>query len=128
MLKTSTTQIKRILLMQFTATIVISVLLLVFNVIWFWSALTGGLTATLANAYFAWKVFAKQQETEPGKILATYYGAEVSKIVLTVMLFIAAIVMIKPLNIIALMGMYLFNQFTPWLVSFFWNDPSENRR
>jgi len=128
MLKTSTTQIKRILLMQFTATIVISVLLLVFNVIWFWSALIGGMTATLANAYFAWKVFAKQQETEPGKILATYYGAEVSKIVLTIMLFIAAIVMIKPLNIIALMGMYLFNQFTPWLVSFFWNDPSENRR
>ena len=126
MLKTSTTQIKRILLMQFAATIVISALLLVFNKIWFWSALTGGLTATLANAYFAWKVFAKQQETDPGKILASYYGAEVSKIILTVMLFVAAIVMIKPLNIIALMGMYLFNQFTPSLVSFFWNDPHEN--
>ena len=127
MLKTSTIQIKRILLMQFTATIVISALLLVFNVIWFWSALIGGMTATLAYAYFAWKVFAKQ-ETEPGKILATCYGAVVSKIVLTIMLFIAAIVMIKSLNIIALMGMYLFNQFTPVLVSFFWNDPSENRR
>ena len=128
MLKTSTTQIKRILLMQFAAAIVISGLLLVFNTTWFWSALIGGMTATLANAYFAWKVFAKQQETEPGKILATYYGAEVSKIILTIMLFVAAIIMLKPLNIIALMGMYLFNQFTPWLVSFFWNDPSENRR
>ena len=128
MLKTSTTQVQRILLLQFIVTIVISTPLLVANTVWFWSALTGGMTATLANGYFAWKVFGKQQETEPGQILTTYYGAEVGKIILTIMLFIAAIMMIRPLNIIALMGMYLFNQFTPSLVSFFWNDPSENRR
>ena len=126
MLKTSATQIKRILLLQAAATIVISALLLIFDVIWFWSALTGGMTATLANAYFAWKVFAKQQVTEPGKILATFYGAEVSKIILTIMLFVAAIVMIKPLNIIALMGMYLFNQFTPLLASFLWDESDKN--
>jgi len=125
MLKTSTTQIKRIILMQFVATFAISSLLLVLDVVWFWSSLTGGMIATLASAYFAWKVFAKQQQTTPEQILVSYYAAEVGKIILTIMLFTAAILMIKPLSIIALMGTYLFNQFTPWLASFYMNDSGE---
>ena len=104
--------------------IVISVSLLVFDQVYFWSALAGGLIATLANAYFAWKVFAKSQESKPEKILATYYGAEVSKIILTVMLFTAAIVMIKALSMITLISAYFFNQFVPALVSFFLPDDS----
>lgn len=126
MLKTSTTQIRHILLTQGVTSIVLSVLLLAHDVVWFWSALTGGMIATLASAYVAWKVFAKQQQTTPEQILTSYYGAEVGKIILTIMLFTAAIVMIKPLNIIALMGMYLLNQFTPWLVSFTFDDSNEN--
>lgn len=125
MLKASTTQIKRIILVQLLMSIVISSPLLVLDMVWFWSALTGGMIATLASAYFAWKVFAQQQQTTPEQILARYYAAEVSKIILTIMLFAAAILMIKPLSIIALMGTYLFNQFIPWLVSFFINDPGE---
>lgn len=124
MQKTSTKQIRRILLMQLLATIVISVCLLVFEQIYFWSALAGGLIATLANAYFAWKVFVRSQESAAEKILATYYGAEVSKIILTVMLFTAAIVMIKPLSMITLISVYFFNQFIPALVSFFLPDDS----
>lgn len=125
MLKASTTQIKRIIMVQFLMAFVISSLLLVLDVVWFWSSLTGGMIATLASAYFAWKVFAKQQQTTPEQILANYYAAEVGKIILTIMLFTAAILMIQPLNIIALMGTYLFNQFTPWLVSFFIDDISQ---
>lgn len=124
MQKTSTNQIRRILLIQLLATIAISALLLVFDQLYFWSALTGGLIATLANAYVAWKVFFKQQEEKPEKILASYYGAEVSKIILTVMLFSAAIVMIKPLSIITLLSVYFFNQFVPALVSYFLPDDS----
>lgn len=111
--------------MQFVATFAISSLLLVLDVVWFWSSLTGGMIATLASAYFAWKVFAKQQQTTPEQILVSYYAAEVGKIILTIMLFTAAILMIKPLSIIALMGTYLFNQFTPWLASFYMNDSGE---
>ena len=124
MQKTSTNQIRYILLIQFLATIAIAIFLLVFDRVYFWSALTGGMIATLANAYLAWKVFAKLQESKPEKILVTYYGAEVSKIVLTVMLFTAAIVMIKPLSMITLLGVYFFNQFVPALVSFFLPDDS----
>lgn len=124
--KASTTQVRRILLIQLMASIVISALLLVFDWVYFWSALTGGLIATLANGYVAWKVFYKRVETEPEKILAQYYGAEVGKIILTVMLFTAAILMIKPLNIIALMGVFLFNTMIPWLVSYIDTDNSPN--
>jgi len=124
MQKTGTNQIRRILLIQLMATIAISVSLLVFDQVYFWSALVGGLIANLTNAYFAWRVFAKSQESKPEKILATYYGAEVSKIILTVMLFTAAIVMIKPLSMITLISVYFFNQFVPALVSFFLPDDS----
>lgn len=127
MLKASTTQVRRILAIQLVATLALSVTLLVVDQVHAWSGLAGGLIATLANAYFAWKVFAKQQESEPEQILATYYRAEVSKIILTVMLFVAAIVMIKPLNMIPLIGVYLFNTIIPWLVSYF-DDDSETWR
>ena len=127
MQKASTTQAHRILVVQLVATVALSVALLVLDPIYGWSGLAGGLIATLANAYFAWKGFAKQQESEPEQILATYYSAEVSKIILTVMLFMGAIVMIKPLSMIPLIGVYLFNTIIPWLVSYF-DDDSETWR
>lgn len=126
--KASTTQVRRIILIQMLATLVVSGILLVIDKVYAWSSLAGGMTATLANAYFAWKVFAKQQESEPEQILATYYRAEVGKIILTVLLFIGAIKLIKPISIVTLMGVYLFNVLIPWLASFYINDDSLNWR
>ncbi|MCW8955278.1 MAG: ATP synthase subunit I [Gammaproteobacteria bacterium] len=126
--KTGNRQIHQILLIQLGATFIVSVGLLVIDTVYFMSALAGGLIATLANAYFAWKVFARQQESGPEQILATYYAAEVGKIILTVMMFIGAIVLIKPLSIVTLMGVYLFNHMIPWLASFVINDDELIRR
>ncbi len=128
MLKTSTKQAKSILLLQFLTTVSIAAVALVFDWIYVWSSLAGGMIATLANGYFAWKVFAKQQETKPEQILTTYYGAEVGKVILTVMLFAAAIVLIKPLSISIFMGAYLINTMIPWFASFYVDDGSLNRR
>ena len=128
MLNASTTQVRRIILIQLGVTIALSVVFLAIDSVLFWSALAGGMIATLANAYLGWKVFSRQQETEPAQILAKFYSAEVGKIILTVMLFVAAIVMIKPLNILALMGMYLLNTMIPWLASFIVNDDHQNWR
>lgn len=128
MLKTSTKQAKNILLLQFLATVSLAAVALVFDWIYVWSSLAGGMIATLANGYFAWKVFAKQQETKPEQILATYYGAEVGKVILTVMLFAAAIVLIKPLSISTFMVAYLINTMIPWFASFYVDDGSLNRR
>jgi len=126
--KASTTLVRRIVWIQLLASLVLAVLFLLLGWVYAWSALTGGLIATLANGYFAWKVFGKQRETGPEQILATYYRAEVGKIILTVMLFIGAVVMIKPLSMITLLGVYLFNHLIPWLTSFFLPDDSLNWR
>lgn len=128
MLKASTTQVRRIILIQLLVTLGLSALLLLLGKVHAWSALIGGLIAALAHAYFAWKVFGKQQETKPEQILATYYRAEVGKIILTAMLFVGVIIAVKPLNIVALLGVYLINHFIPWLTSFFVDDDGQNWR
>ncbi len=128
MYKADTSQVRRVIRIQLLVTLLVSGLLLVFDRVLAGSALAGGLIATLGYAYFAWKVFGSQRETRPEQILATYYRAEVGKIVLTVMLFIGAIVMIKPLSIVTLLGVYLLNHVIPWLASFFFDDDSQNWR
>ncbi len=128
MLRTRTTQIKQILLIQFAASLIGGAAGWLIGQPEGVSALAGGLIASLANGYFAWKVFAKQQETESAQILSTYYRAEVGKIVLTVMLFVFAISVIKPINMIALLSAYLLITMIPWLASFFINDDDKNWR
>ena len=125
MLQTSTTQIKTILLIQFVLS------LLAGGGFWLMSeslalaVLVGGMIATLTNGYFAWKVFSRQQEAKSVQILSTYYRAEVGKIILTVSLFVVVFIVIKPVNVIALMCAYLFITMIPWLASFFINNDKD---
>lgn len=128
MLKTSTTQIKQILLIQFVASLLAGLLIWLIDQTYAISALAGGLTASLANGYFAWKVFGKQQEAGENQILSTYYKAEVGKIILTVSMFVVVFNLIKPLNVIALMSAYLLITMIPWLASFFINNDKELRQ
>jgi len=126
--KASSSHIRKLVLLQFAFSFFISLCALVISQSLAVSLLAGGMIASLANGYFAWKVFAKQQETESAQILSTYYRAEVGKIILTVMLFVFVISVIRPLNVIALMGAYLLITMIPWLASFFVNDDDKNWR
>jgi len=128
MLKTSTTHIKKIVFIQFTASLMAGVFCWLVFPAWGLSVFSGAVIASLSNVYFAWKVFSKQKETKSSQILTTYYGAEVGKMILTVMLFIAAFNLVKPLNVIALMSAYLFITIIPVLASFFFNDDDTNWR
>ena len=114
------------LLIQVLATVSVTVLLLVFKGQYAISSLVGGMIATLANAYLAWKVFRQPSEATPEKILASLYSAEVGKIILTVMLFTAAILMVRPLHTLVLIAMYFVVQIIPWLVSLFNNEPANS--
>ena len=98
------------------------------NQSWATSVFAGAMIASLSNAYFAWKVFSRQKEAKSAEILITYYGAEVGKIILTVMLFVAAFNAIKPLNVVALMCAYLLITIIPVLASFYFNDDDTNWR
>jgi len=94
------------------------------------SVFAGAIIASLANSYFAWKVFYKAKsaanDAQPAQILTTYYGAEVGKIILTVMLFVTAFNAIRQLNVVALMCAYLFITMIPMLVSFFINTDEDD--
>ncbi|RDH82719.1 MAG: hypothetical protein DIZ80_10595 [endosymbiont of Galathealinum brachiosum] len=129
MLKTGTTQIKKIVFIQFAASLMAGFVTWLIYPSLAISVLTGSLIASLTNVYFAWKVFSRQKEAKSSEILVTYYGAEVGKIILTVMLFVTAFSVIKPLNVVAMMGAYLIITLIPVIASFVFNDDEiTNRR
>lgn len=102
---------------QLVLTLAISMALLFLDVVKAYSALTGGLIATIASAWFAYKVFRVSPESAAQTILASAYMGEIYKIVLTGALFICAFVLIKPISAAVLLVTYFFIHMTPAVVS-----------
>ena len=118
-LKDSKKQALRFIGAQFSVTAVLSVFMLVFNWEAFYSALTGGLIASIANGWFALKVFRIDHVEHPGTLLTAFYVGEIYKYLLTAALFIMAFVLIRPVNIIVLMSVFFLVQLTPAVVNVF---------
>ncbi len=114
-------QARGFIIAQLATTILLSALLLG----WFWpdgwtaaySALTGGMIATLANAWFAYKVLGGRQPEEPAAVLRGFYWGELNKILFTCAMFVAAFVLIRPVNAAALLAVYFFVHMTPAVVN-----------
>lgn len=106
---------------QLIVAVVVSAILVFFGWTAAYSALIGGLIATLANAWFAVKVFSTQinkaQGEEPIKLLRRFYQGEIYKILLTAALFLLAFVLIKPVNALALLITYFLVHMTPAVVN-----------
>ena len=114
-------QARGFIIAQLATTILLSALLLG----WYWpegwtaaySALTGGMIATLANAWFAHKVLGGRQPEEPTAVLRGFYWGELNKILFTCAMFVAAFVLIRPVNAAALLAVYFFVHMTPAVVN-----------
>ena len=104
---------------QLILTMTISTLLLFLDVVVAYSALTGGLIASLASAWFAYKVFRVSPDSAAQTMLASAYMGEIYKIILTGALFICAFVLIKPVSAAALLITYFVIHMTPAMVSAF---------
>jgi ATP synthase protein I len=102
---------------QLVLTIAISAVLFFLDVVMAYSALTGGLIATIANAWFAYKVFRVSPDSAAQTMLASAYMGEIYKIILTGALFICAFVLIKPISAVALLITYFVIHMTPAMVS-----------
>ena len=102
---------------QLILTIAISTILLFIDVVMAYSALTGGLIATIASAWFAYKVFRVSPDSAAQAMLASAYVGEIYKIILTGALFICAFVLIKPVSAAALLITYFVIHMTPAMVS-----------
>jgi len=102
---------------QLILTIAISIILFFFDVVVAYSALTGGMIATIASAWFAYKVFRVSPDSAAQTMLASAYTGEIYKIILTGALFICAFVLIKPVSALALLITYFVIHMTPAMVS-----------
>ena len=113
----SARQAWRLVSFQLVISLVASLVLIVPGWVHAWSGLIGGLIAAAANAFFVLRVFAHYRAQDPGKLLGRFYGAEFQKLLLTGVLFAAAILWVKPLSAGALFGVFLLVQLSPVLIA-----------
>ncbi len=118
-------QAKRVLSIQVVMTLVLSATALFFNGITAASVLIGGGVCTLANGAFAFMIFRRYRAQEPGLLVMRFYGAEIGKIAIVLLLFAAAFALIDGLNLPALLGAYFVVQVFPALLASGWT-PADN--
>jgi len=104
---------------QLVLTAAITVLMFFFDVVKAYSALTGGLIATIASAWFAYKVFRVSPDSAAETMLVSAYMGEIYKIILIGALFLCAFVLIKPISAVVLLVSFFVIYMTPALVSAF---------
>lgn len=123
----------RFVLAQLIVTLIISALLLIIGYTSAdytnaYSAFLGGLIATLANGWFALKVFRSrkvdhqiihQPEKAAETLLATFYTGEIYKFIFTGAMFVIVFKLITPISVIALLATYFLIHLTPAAVNFF---------
>ncbi len=102
---------------QLALTVALSIALIFIDLVMAYSALTGGMIATVANAWFAYKVFRVRPDSAAVTMLASAYTGEMYKIMLTGALFICAFVLIRPVSAVALLITYFLVHMTPIVVS-----------
>ncbi len=112
---------------QMLLTAAISAVMLFFDEVMAYSALTGGLIATIATAWFAYKVFRVSPDSAAQSMLASAYMGEIYKIILTGALFLCAFVLIRPISAVALLITYFVIHMTPALVSTFSNSADDTQ-
>ena len=71
------------------------------------SALLGGLTCTLPNAYFIWRAFRYSGARWSVQVVQTMYRAEAWKFVLTALCFIVIFQRVETLNVLALFAGFI---------------------
>jgi ATP synthase protein I len=76
-------------------------------------ALLGGLTATIANALFAYWVFGRYRAGEPGRLTGQIYGGEFLKLGFIVAVFAVAVIWLKPFDPLAFFGAFFLVHVVP---------------
>ncbi len=97
------------------------VLLLLALVLWQWrgdvagySGLCGGLIAWLPNMYFAHKAFRFGGARAAQAIVRSFYAGEAGKLILTAVLFALTFAGVKPLEPLAVFGVFFLTQMVNW--------------
>ncbi len=125
--KQSKKQVLRYIVSQLILTAAITIVALFFGGTKAYSALIGGLIATIANTWFAYKVFRVSPDSAAHTMLASAYMGEIYKIVLPGAMFLCVFVLLKPISAWVLLISYFMVHMTPALVSVL-EDKAEHRK
>lgn len=97
------------------------VVLIAAVILWQWrgsvsgySGLCGGLIAWLPNVYFAHKAFRFSGARAAQAIVRSFYAGEAGKLILTAVLFALTFAGVKPLDALAVFGVFLLTQLVNW--------------
>jgi ATP synthase protein I len=82
-----------------------------------YSALLGGVISLVPDYYFARRVFCRYADRSPDEVAAIMLRAEVVKLTLTVLMFVAIFAFIAALNVLALILGYVLVKATGVVVS-----------
>ena len=89
-----------------------------------YSALLGGLTCVVPNAFLALRLVLPRRDPGAGALVRAAYIGEVGKIALTVLLFSLVFTLVRPLAAGALFAGYIAAQLVPFL-GFFMRDGTQ---
>lgn len=107
----------RLVLAQVLTSVVIALLASLFGLHIARDVLIGGFAAWLGNAMLALWVFGPYRAKEPGRIVARFYGGEVIKIAIVVLVFAIAMKVLQDINPVAVFGAFLVVQVLPPLLA-----------
>jgi ATP synthase protein I len=79
-----------------------------------YSGLCGGLIVWLPNLYFAHKAFRFSGARAAQAIVRSFYAGEAGKLILTAVLFALTFAGVKPLDPLAVFGVFILTQAVSW--------------
>ena len=109
----------RLLMVQLAAALIVALMLLPLGFKHAYSGLAGGMIALIANGFFATRVFVPYRAQQLERMVGSFYGAELGKLILTGLLFAGAFLWIRPLSAVALFGGFLVIQMLSPLAAHF---------
>lgn len=104
---------KRILIVQVVLTLILAGAATLYDGVTGLSALLGGAITTLANGLFAVAIFGRYRAQDAGKLVFRFYGAELLKLGLVMVMFAVTFIWLAPLNVWALFGAFFLVQVLP---------------
>ena len=103
-------RVKKLLLVQLVVMMVVSAGFRLLDANASLSAGIGGVASLLPNAMFALWVFAPYRAQQANELVGRFYMAELAKLLLTIVIFIAVFVWYKSVNVTALFVAYFLVQ------------------
>ena len=105
----------RYMIFQLALTVVIALLAWLHSDVAAKSALLGGLTCALPNAYFTWRAFRYSGARAADHVVQQLYQGEAWKFVLTALCFGVIFQRVEPLNVLALFVAFIAVQLSHWV-------------